>query len=58
MATTAIIERLYLIRKYGRQNRMGTRKTELSILNPLPPTVQAEVISAVMEREKAEGVLR
>jgi hypothetical protein len=56
MATTTMIERLYLIRKYGRQTLMTTRKTELAILNPLPPAVQAEVISAVMEREQAEGV--
>jgi hypothetical protein len=56
MATTTIIERLYLIRKYGCQNRLVTRKTELSILDQLPPAVQAEVISAVMEREKNEGV--
>jgi len=51
----SISERLYLIRKYGRENRIVTRKAELSVLNTLQPFQQAEVISAVMKREKTEG---
>jgi hypothetical protein len=53
MTVSEAIERLRLIREYGRQERIETRKSQIALLQKFEPVEQAEIISTVKSMESS-----
>ena len=49
-------DRLLLVRKYGRERRIETGRSEIAILGKLTPEEQGEVMAAVQRAEAQNGL--